>query len=133
MVLVPFLGPGYEAGARSVRLGRTSSDKCRLGRVVDPLSLQLAQAGHGLYFHVAVEGGKQTTETIPPRRIFDTIGKFVKKKVIPTLPFPCSHFVRFHRLDETEPHGWNQVQVAVARGVGLTPGVRNARRHGSSS
>jgi len=63
--------------------------------VVDPLSLQLAQAGHGLYFHIAVEGGKQTTETIPPRRIFDTIGKFVKKKVIPTLPFPCSHFVRF--------------------------------------
>ena len=71
-----------------MRLGRTSSDKCRLGRVVDPLSLQLAQAGHGLYFHVAVEGGKQTTEPIPPRRIFDTIGKFVKKKVIPTLPFP---------------------------------------------
>ena len=48
--------------------------------MVDPLSLQLAQAGHGLYFHIAVEGGKQTTETIPPRRIFDTIGKFVKKK-----------------------------------------------------
>ena len=96
-----------------MRLGRTSSDKCRLGRVVDPLSLQLAQAGHGLYFHVAVEGGKQTTETIPPRRIFDTIGKFVKKKVVPTPPFPCSHFARFHRLDETEPHGWNQVQVVL--------------------
>ena len=36
--------------------------------IVDPLSLKLAQAGDGLYFHIAVEGGKQTTETIPPRR-----------------------------------------------------------------
>ena len=100
-----------------MRLGGTSSDKCRLGRVVDPLSLQLAQAGHGLYFHVAVEGGKQTTETIPPRRIFDTIGKFVKKKVIPTLPFPCSHFVRFHRLDETEPT-W--VEPSAVAGVAVS-------------
>ena len=94
--------------------------------MVDPLSLQLAQAGHGLYFHVAVEGGKQTTETIPPRRIFDTIGKFVKKKVVPTLPFPCSHFARFHRLDETEPIWVEPSAVAgvAVSTVGLTLGVR---------
>ena len=48
--------------------------------VVDPLSLNLTQPGHGLYFHIAVEGGKQTTESIPVARIFDTIGKIVKKK-----------------------------------------------------
>jgi hypothetical protein len=47
--------------------------------VVDPLSLSLAQPGDGLYFHLAVEGGKQLTENIPPHRIFDTIGKFVNK------------------------------------------------------
>ena len=98
--------------------------------MVDPLSLQLAQAGHGLYFHVAVEGGKQTTETIPPRRIFDTIGKFVKKKVVPTLPFPCSHFARFHRLDETEPRWVEPSAVAgvAVYTVGLTLGVRNLRK-----
>ena len=91
--------------------------------MVDPLSLQLAQAGHGLYFHVAVEGGKQTTETIPPRRIFDTIGKFVKKKVVPTLPFPCSHFARFHRLDETEPR-W--VEPSAVAGVAVFYGRANS-------
>ena len=48
--------------------------------IVNPQSLSLAQAGDGLYFHLAVEGGKQTTETIPPSRIFETIGKFVTKK-----------------------------------------------------
>lgn len=47
--------------------------------VVNAQSLGLARAGDGLYFHIAVEGGKQLTETIPPRRIFDTIGKFVRK------------------------------------------------------
>ncbi len=46
---------------------------------VDPQSVNLTQAGHGLYFHVAVEGGKQLTETVPPSRIFDTIGQYVKR------------------------------------------------------
>ena len=55
------------------------ASQCHVG-IVDPLSLKLAKAGDGLYFHIAVEGGKQTTETIPPSRIFETIGKFVKRK-----------------------------------------------------
>eukprot|EP00729_Bicosta_minor_P014674 gene14674-4592_t len=71
--------PLYTGGHLKIPPGVTVVHADSGDGIVNPLSLSLAQAGDGLYFHLAVEGGKQTTENIPPARIFDTIGKFVKK------------------------------------------------------
>ena len=48
---------------------------------VQPADLKLTKAQDGLYLHVAVEGGanNQLTEAVPPRRLFETLGGFVKR------------------------------------------------------
>ena len=62
---------------------------------VDSRSVNLTKAGHGLYFHLAVEGeqllpsaavakaccvgGKQLTENVPPSRIYRTLEQYRKR------------------------------------------------------
>lgn len=93
--------PLYTGGHLKIPPGVTVVHADSGDGIVNPLSLSLAQAGDGLYFHLAVEGGKQTTENIPPARIFDTIGKFVKKnatKIVrdEMMLYLCTYTTRTH-------------------------------------
>lgn len=69
----------YDAGVLTIPDGVTIVHADRGNGYVDPGDINLTKAGDGLYFHTAVQPGKQVTECVPPSRIFDTLGEFVRR------------------------------------------------------
>lgn len=70
---------------------------------------QLVKEGHGLYYHTAMLDGKanQLTEMVPPSRIYDEIGYFIKKGMFNSLLFLLHFFLwNFTNL-------WNRKQCSV--------------------